>query len=109
MSENFLCQKNAAGTEAVISVSGEIGHENITMLEGLLEKCLSDELKLITVDLRGASFLPSICFGLLITSGEDAISRGCAFRVIMKPHAAHLARSIGVGQIVELIEDSSAI
>lgn len=101
----FQCRCSVEGAVAQIEICGHLGHEDIATLEKAMKDCLAKSVTTMTVDLRKAEFLPSICFGLLITTGESAAAKGCQLRVRLTPHTARLARSIGVGQMMEIVTD----
>lgn len=86
-----------------IVLEGTIDHEDSQSLEELLDSFIVSGIKEFAVDFTQISFLPSICFGVLLCCGENAKAKGVRLLVKMNPHHAALARGIGMGQMVSFI------
>ena len=82
---------------------GDIDHEGSPELETLLNSLINSDTEKLAADFTNIDFLPSICFGVLLASGEMAKERGVELIVKMRPHHAALARGIGMEQIITVI------
>lgn len=87
--------------KTVIAISGQLDHDNIMHLEGVITKAVKDfGLKAVCIDLLQADYLPSICFGTLIGAAENLKPEGVDLEVVLSKHNAELAKSIGVARVM---------
>lgn len=85
-----------------IVLEGSIDHEDTQCFEELLNSYIDSGVEEFAVDFTQMTFLPSICFGVLLCCGENAKEKGVNLIVRMNPHHIALARGIGMEQIVTL-------
>lgn len=94
---NYTHEFSIVGSVATIKVKGRLTHENLIELEQMVENIAEEnQISHLCVDMSKADYLPSFCFGILISSCEILKNKGVEMEVILQPYHANLARSIGV-------------
>lgn len=92
------------GDKATLSLMGQLNREQDRMLEQAISDLIALNAKELVIDMRKIGFVASMCFGVLIFKGQEALEQNRRLVVILSKHLANLARSIGVGQIVTIQE-----
>lgn len=103
--QNFRHEYTDNETVLRVWVRGVVGHENVGELEEIILQGIDRGCDGVVIDLRSSEFLPSICFGVLLACGEQALERNLRIKALMHEHHAKLARSIGVAQVVDIEVD----
>ncbi len=69
-------------TTAVLAVSGDVDEESIETLRAAIEEHSAGYTTGLTVDLTGATYLPSVAVGVLVRAGQSFAAAGGGFELV---------------------------
>jgi anti-anti-sigma factor len=69
-------------TAAVLAVSGDVDEESIETLRAAIEEHSAGYTTGLTVDLTGATYLPSVAVGVLVRAGQSFTATGAQFDLV---------------------------